>query len=175
MNDASSRTKKFLLPLAVLLAAGALAVGSGATFTSTTSNTASVVTAGTLTQSNSKDGQAIFTASNLKPGDVVKGSLTISNTGSLPAAFSLTETESTNGFSGANLNLVITNTTTGAAVYQGTFGGLVDGEKQSLGDFAPGDSADYEFVATLVKETPNTDQGASASATYTWDAVQLGN
>jgi len=51
--------RKVLVPLATLLAAGSIAVGSGATFSSTTGNTISAVIAGTLTQSNSKDGQAI--------------------------------------------------------------------------------------------------------------------
>ena len=173
--NSSSRTKKVLAPLAVLLAAGALAVGSGATFTSTTSNTISSVTAGTLTQSNSKAGEAIFDATNLKPGDTVKGSLTITNTGSLPASFSLTETASTNGFTGSNLQLVITDRTNGTEVYNGTFGGLVDGTKVTLGDFAAGTAAEYEFVVTLAQATPNADQGKTATATYTWDAVQLSN
>ncbi|MCW2790898.1 MAG: hypothetical protein JWP56_3201, partial [Aeromicrobium sp.] len=43
------KTKKILLPLATLVAAGAIAVGSGATFTSTSANTISSVTSGTLT------------------------------------------------------------------------------------------------------------------------------
>ncbi|MBD8608868.1 hypothetical protein IFT73_18580, partial [Aeromicrobium sp. CFBP 8757] len=88
------KTKKILLPLATLVAAGAIAVGSGATFTSTSANTISSVTSGTLTQSNSKANAAIFNLTNIKPGDVVNGSLTIKNTGSLPATFSLTETSS---------------------------------------------------------------------------------
>ncbi len=88
-------TKKVLLPLATLLAAGAVAIGSGATFTSSTANTISSVTSGTLTHTNSKNNAAVFSLSNIKPGDVVNGSLTITNTGSLPASFSLTETSST--------------------------------------------------------------------------------
>ncbi len=170
-----SASKKILAPLAVLLAAGALAVGSGATFTSATSNTISSVTAGTLTQSNSKADQAVFSASDIRPGDTVTGSLTITNTGTLPARFSLTESSSVNEFSADNLTLVITNKTTGAAVYTGTFGGLVDGEKNELGVFAPGAAAEYEFVVTLAQGTPNTDQGKTANAAYTWDAVQLSN
>ncbi|MFL6159114.1 MAG: TasA family protein, partial [Marmoricola sp.] len=71
-----------------------MAVGSGATFTSTSGNTISAVTAGTLTQSNSKADQAIFNLSNMKPGDTVTGTLTLTNTGSLAAAFSLVEVSS---------------------------------------------------------------------------------
>jgi hypothetical protein len=166
-------TRKVLVPLATLVAAGAIAVGSGATFTSQTGNTASAVTAGSLQMSNSKDKAAIFNLTNMKPGDTLNGSLTITNTGSLPAKFSLTETTSANGFSGSYLTLSITNVTTGASVYSGTFGGLVDGEAQALGTVQPGVANDYRFTVKLDQNAPNAEQGKTASAAYSWDAVQL--
>jgi spore coat-associated protein N len=166
------KTKKILLPLATLVAAGAIAVGSGATFTSSSANTISSVTSGTLTHSNSKANAAIFTLADAKPGDVVNGSLTIKNTGSLPATFSLTETASTNTFTGANLTLDITNATTGAKVWSGTFGDLVDGTKNDLGVVAPGVSNVYTFSAKLAANTPNADQGKTATAAFQWDSVQ---
>lgn len=164
---------KALVPLATLAAAGAIAVGSGATFTSTSGNTISAATSGTLQQTNSKDGGAIFDLSNLKPGDTLNGSLTLTNTGSLPAAFSLTETTSSNGFSGENLSLVVTNTTTGANVYSGTFGGLVDGTKTDVGVVQPGVANTFRFTVKLATATPNADQGKTATAAYQWDSVQL--
>ena len=167
------RTKKILVPLATLLAAGAIAVGSGATFSSTSGNTISAATSGTLTQSNSKAGQAVFNLDNLKPGDTLNGSLKLTNTGSLPANFSLTEVASTNGFDGENLKLTIKNTTKNTTVYTGTFGGLTDGTKNTLGTWAAGDANDYTFTVTLDQAAPNTQQGKAATATYTWDAVQL--
>ncbi|WP_185995238.1 TasA family protein [Nocardioides campestrisoli] len=166
-------TKKVLVPLATLLAAGAIAVGSGATFTSTSSNTISAVTSGTLSQSNSKAGQAIFNLTDIKPGDVVNGSLAITNTGSLPANFSLTEVSSTNGFSAENLKLVITNTTTGSEVFKGTFGALEDGKKNVLGTFAKGATNTFTFKVSLDQDADNSQQGKAAGATYAWDAVQL--
>jgi spore coat-associated protein N len=166
------KTKKILLPLATLVAAGAIAVGSGATFTSTSANTISSVTAGSLTQSNSKANAAIFNLTNIKPGDVVNGSLTIKNTGTLPATFSLTETASTNTFTAANLTLDITNTTTGTKVWSGTFGDLVDGTKNPLGLVDAGASNVYTFSAKLAATTPNADQGKTASAAFQWDSVQ---
>ena len=166
------KTKKILLPLATLVAAGAIAVGSGATFTSTSANTISSVTSGTLTHSNSKANAAVFTLTNAKPGDVVNGSLTIKNTGSLPATFSLTETASTNTFTGSNLSLTITNTTTNKVVYTGTFGGLVDGTKNDLGVVAPGVANDYVFSVKLDSATTGADQGKSATAAFQWDSVQ---
>ncbi len=166
-------SRKILVPLATLAAAGAIAIGSGATFTSTTANTISSVTSGTLTHTNSKADAAVFTLTNLKPGDTLTGSLTLKNTGSLPAAFSLTEKSSTNGFTGANLTLEIKNATTGGVVYTGTFGGLEDGLKKDIGQIAPDVSNKFDFTVKLAQGADNTDQGKNATATYTWDSVQL--
>ena len=165
--------RKILVSLATVLAAGAVAVGSGATFTSSTGNTISAVTAGTLTQTNSKGGQAIFNLTNMKPGDVLNGSLTLTNTGSLPATFSLTEVSSANGFTDANLTLDIVDTTANTTVYSGTFGGLTDGTKNTLGDWAAGAAHSFTFTVKLAQSTPNADQGKTANAVYAWDAVQL--
>ncbi|MGA8851868.1 MAG: TasA family protein [Aeromicrobium sp.] len=164
--------KKILLPLATLLGAGAIAVGSGATFTSTTANTISTVTSGTLSQSNSKADKAILNLTNIKPGDTINGALTITNTGSLPADFTLTETSSTNGFSDKYLTLTITNTTTDTQVFAGTFGDLVDGAKTPLGSAAAGVANNYTFSVQLDKDAPNSQQGKTASAAYQWDSVQ---
>ena len=60
--------KRAIVGLATILAATAVAVGSGATFTSETANAESSFVSGTLTQSNSKDGVAIVTGANMKPG-----------------------------------------------------------------------------------------------------------
>lgn len=167
--------RKILVPLATLVAAGAVAVGSGASFSSTTGNTISSVTAGTLTHSNSKNNQAIFNLSNMKPGDTLNGTLTLKNTGSLPAAFSLVETSSSNAFAnaGADLTLAIVDTTTGTTVYTGTFGGLTDGAKNALGTWQAGDSHNFTFTVKLDPNAGNADQGASAGATYQWESVQL--
>jgi hypothetical protein len=166
-------TRKLLVPLATLAAAAAVAVGSGATFTSTSGNTISAVTAGTLTHSNSKADQAIFNLSNMKPGDTVTGTLTLTNTGSLAAAFSLTEVSSANTFAGSDLTLDITDTTTGTSVYSGTFGGLVDGAKTDLGTWAPNAAHAFKFVVKLDTNAGNGDQGKTANAVYRWDSVQL--
>jgi hypothetical protein len=165
--------RKILVSLATLLAAGTVAVGSGATFTSSTGNTISAVTAGTLSQSNSKAGQAVFNLTNLKPGDTLNGSLALTNTGSLPASFSLTEVSSSNTFTGANLTLDIVDTTTKATVYSGTFGGLADGTKNVLGDWPAGATHNFTFTVKLAQDTPNADQGKTAGAVYAWDSVQL--
>lgn len=173
---------KILVPLATMLAAGAVAVGSGATFSSQSGNTISAVTAGTLTQSNSKAGQAIFNLANIKPGDTVNGTLTLTNTGSLPANFSIIESASVNQFANKpapnaavnNLSLTITNTTKNTTVYSGNFGDLVDDVPVALGTsaWAAGEANTYRFSVTLATDAPNVDQGKTASAVYSWSAVQ---
>lgn len=165
--------RKILVPLATLLAAGAVAVGSGATFTSQSGNTLSTVASGTLTQANSKADAAIFDLRELKPGDTLNGYLTVTNTGSLPARFKLTESASTNTFTGSNLKLTITDTTAGTQLYNGTFGGLEDGLAKDLGVVQPGVATEYTFSVSLAAGTPNSDQGKTAGASYTWDSVQL--
>ncbi|AWB91172.1 TasA family protein [Aeromicrobium chenweiae] len=162
------KTSKILLPLATLVAAGAIAVGSGATFTSTSSNTISSVTSGKLEQTNSKDEAAIFNASDIKPGDAVTGSLTITNSGTLPADFSLTETDAVNGF-GDKLTMVVTKTGTTTPVYTGTFDKLA---KTGLGEVAPNAANEYTFTVSLDKTAGDTLQGQTASAAFTWDSVQ---
>lgn len=169
----TSRTKKVLIPLATLLAAGAIAVGSGATFNSETGNTISAVTSGTLKQTNSKADKAIFNLPNMKPGDVVNGSLKITNTGTLPSKFTLTEKNSTNTFDDDYLTLVITNTTTNEKVFDGAFGDLADGVKNELGTYAAGEANDYTFTVALAQDAPNSQQNKTATASYTWNAVQL--
>lgn len=172
-----SRTKKILVPLATLTVAGAIAVGSGATFSSTTGNTISSVTAGSLTHTNSKNDGAIFNLPTMKPGDTVIGAVTLTNTGTLPAKFSLTETVSANAFgektTGENyLKLVVTNVTTNTQVYSGNFGGLVDGTATPLGEFAPAAVNTFRFTVTLDAAAPNSEQGKTANAAYRWDSVQ---
>lgn len=172
MNTTPNR-RKVLIPLATVLAAGTIAVGSGATFTSTTNNTISSVTSGTLKHTNSKDAKAIFDLTNMKPGDILNGSLILTNTGSLPAAFSLTEVSSSNGFTESNLTLTITDPALTAPVYTGTFGGLTDGAAKALGTFEAGEVHTYNFSVKLAQATPNTDQGKTATAVYQWNSTQL--
>lgn len=162
------RNRKVLAPLATLLAAGAIIVGSGASFTSSSASTGNVYATGTLSQSNSKANEAIFDAANLKPGDVLRGSVVIENTGSLPAVFSLSE-DATNGFTDPSaLSLQVSHGTTD--VYAGTFGEL--GAALVLGEFAPGEARTYTFAVTLSADAGNAEQGKQASATYAWDSIQ---
>lgn len=168
----SRRSRRVLIPLATMLAAAAVAVGSGATFTSTTSSAPNVVTAGAFAQTNDQEGAAIFEMPSAKPGDSVTGTATVTNTGDFDAAFTLVEENATNGFPAGALTLVVTDITVPeepTAVYSGDLGGL--GSKP-LDTVAPEGARTYEFVVTLDAEAGNDIQGDSATAVYTWNAVQ---
>ena len=65
--------------LTLLLAAGAV-VGSGADFTASSANPANTFASGTLTIGNSKEGVAVLTASNLRPGEAARPARSTSRT-----------------------------------------------------------------------------------------------
>jgi spore coat-associated protein N len=84
--------KRTLGVLALLLAATAVTIGSGANFTAASANPTNVFTAGTLTIGNSSPGTAIFNAGNtpiMKPGDTRFGTVDIQNTGTIAGDFVL--------------------------------------------------------------------------------------
>jgi len=177
MSRPTSNRRKVLIPLATALAAGAIAIGSGATFTSQSTNGGNVYAAGTLTQSNNVTG-SLFNLVNLKPGDDITKTVTITNTGTLPADFSLAGT-ATNGFSAdmlsfsikeGNASLVTQSSlnATGAVALPSTASATTPASTA----WAAGESHTYTFEVALDYLAPNTDQGKSASASFTWDAIQ---
>lgn len=171
-SASSSRRRRVLLPLAGLLAAAALVVGSGADFVSSSVNEGNAYTTGTLTQTNSKADEAIFNMDDLKPGDTVTGGVVLTNSGSLPASFKLTE-DATNGFTDAsNLQLSITDAETEDSVWSGTFGALTTAGPLDLGDWEAGETREFNFSVTLAQTATNAEQGKAATGSYTWDAVQ---
>ena len=169
-KQSARRSRRFLAPLVTLGVAGALVIGSGADFTSASSNSASVVASGSLTQSNSRQGAAVFNVSNIKPGDTVKGSVVITNTGSMPEKFSVVETASS-GFTAGTLKMVVVETTGSASkeVYNGNFGGFAT---KDLGTFAVGEARTYAYTVTLAQTADNAEQGKSATASYAWTGTQ---
>lgn len=176
--ETGRRGRRALVPLATLAAAGALAVGSGANFVSSSVNPASAVASGTLTQLNSKANAAIFNVTNIKPGDTVQGDVTITNTGSLPSMMSISEAlaqgQANTFVDPANLQLTVTQTTPSVAtpIYSGAFGSL---GSINLGRFNSNEARTYRFSVTMKPTADNTEQGKTASYTYTWAGVQTSN
>lgn len=164
---APRRSRRLLAPLATLAVAGAVAIGSGAQFTSSSNNSASNLAAGTVSHSNSKANAAVYNVNNLKPGDTVNGDVTITNTGSLAQVFSLTETATNNFVTKADLQLTVTQA--GNTVWTGTYGTM---GTISLGQFAVGEARTYRFSAQLKSTADNSEQGKTATGTYVWDGTQ---
>lgn len=169
-------SRKALIPLATALAAGAVAIGSGATFTSQTDSATSFTT-GTLKQTNSTGNNgAIFSATNMKPGDTATGTVTITNTGSLAQSFTLDESTVVNNLGATaqgaeNLSLkVVADGDTTHPLYNGDFSSL---GSIPLGTFAANTgSHTYTFTVTLDPSTGNAFQNKDASATFTWNGTQ---
>src|SRR5215218_3833474 len=142
--------QKMVGVLFALLLAAMMAVGSGANFNSTSANPGNVVTAGTLSHTNSKPGAALLTVSKLKPGESKTGTVQLTNTGNVDGVFSLARTmvsdstgdvtpsnPTSNPFAAhLNLKVVDVTTSTQVEVYDGLLSAM-NGAK-AAGTISPG-------------------------------------
>ncbi len=176
--------------LSIITAAAGLTVGSGANFSATAANAATVFTTGNLTLSDTAqtdgagafvDSAVILTAANMKPGDISTGLVAIQNTGSLAGALNLAAADvSTNSLAG-DLSLRIINcgqwTTPTVApttcagtvsVYKGTLAGA---SLTPIPRLAAGEGHLYKFIVSLPTSAGNADQSSAANATFDWTAT----
>src|SRR3954447_5344752 len=181
----SASPRKVLAGLMGVLVATGVAVGSGANFNSSSANPSNTFSAGSISHTNSKNGSAILTASNMKPGDTTSGTVDITNTGSVSGAFTLSQSNLTNtpvspAFS-SKLTIVITDKhdptcssscPADSQVYSGSIGGM---GTISLGTFATSEKHRYQFVVTFPdgggNGADNSYQGASTSVEYDFTAT----
>jgi spore coat-associated protein N len=168
--------------LSALVAAVAVAVGSSASFTATSANPSNTFAAGTLSIFNSKEGLAVLTASDMKPGDSATGTVDVQNTGSLSGAFTLSrsnivDSDGANPMS-AKLNLVVKDCgdfSSGAPTcdagdpvkYSGTIAAM---GSSALGSFVANEKHRYEFAVTFDASAGNAYQGDSSSVQFDWNA-----
>jgi spore coat-associated protein N len=186
------RRMQVLLTLAVLLLAVSVVIGSGASFTAQKANAGNIFTAGNLAMSDSIAGPIVhFNTPVMRPGDISTGTVTISNTGDVPGAFTLTKSALTGTGSaalGAKLDLVIQEVDGSgvALLVPAVFNDKLDGAivNKSLGTWsgltgtaaALGATHNYKFTVTW-SNSPRDDTGdnflksASASCDFTWDAT----
>ena len=168
--------QKLLLSLAAIGVVSVAAVGGTfANFTATpTSIGSNAFTTGSLTMSRSGSG-AIFNLSGMKIGDSATGSVTITNTGTLAGDYTLSASSTGATLAGAlNLKIYKDTDNSGSPVYDGALSGL---SSASLGTFAAnGDSHTFYFHVSLPTTGSNASdnllQGASATASFTWNATQ---
>ena len=167
--------------LAIVLLVVATVVGASWTygvFTADSANPHNVVSAGSMTQSNSADNAAIMGTVDMVPGDVVEGVAKIQNVGGARGDFALTVTQvvDTPGPHGGNLSerlmLEVFEDDGAQPIYDGALPGLdVD-----LGTWDIDEERTYRFVVTFRGTSSGTAdnafQDSSVKATFTWHAVQ---
>jgi hypothetical protein len=177
--------------LFALLLAAMMAVGSGANFNSTSANPGNVVTAGTLSHSNSKNNAILMTVSKIKPGESKTGTVQLTNTGDIDGVFSvartmvrdstgdITPTNPTSNPFAAHLNLKIEDNVTGTVYYDDLLSAMTG--TVSAGTITPGNSRTYKFTIkfndanvlnpALPNGADNAFKGASVEADFNWEAV----
>jgi len=171
--------------LTLLLAAGAVA-GSGADFTASSANPANTFASGTLTIGNSKEGVAVLSASNLRPGEAAQtGVVDIENTGSLSGTFTLargtvTNTDAANPLAD-KLNITVVDCGTFSGATAPTCGDGDDAQKYSgtlanmgtsaLGTYAAGAKHRYRFSVALDGTAGNAYQGDFSTGEFDFNAA----
>jgi hypothetical protein len=179
LSALAAHPRRTVAALAVVLAAVGITVGSGANFTASAANPSNVFTAGTLSIGSSSS-SALFNATNLKPGELVSGTVDIQNTGSLPGAFTLSTSHITDaaGLLG-QLDLKIED----CGLWNGTTAPACAGTNVlynakasavgtvSLNSFAASAKHRYKFDVTLPSSIANSFQGTSATVQFDWNAA----
>jgi spore coat-associated protein N len=183
------RRAGLLAVLAAGLVAGSMGAGalSLALFTSTAAVSGNAFTAGTVVI-GAAPATAALTATNMMPGDVVNGQITVSNTGTAQLRYAMSSA-STNADSKAlrdQLTLTVKTLGTSCAAFDGTqlytgalngaaFGSNAAGQQAGDRSLNAGANEVLCFRATLPLATGNTFQGATTTATFTFDAEQTAN
>ena len=177
---------KIVSALFVLSLAAMMAVASGASFTSTSANAGNIITAGTMSHSNSKAGSTILNVTGLKPGQSDSGTVDITNTGDAAGVFTLTKSNVLNGDTAnplsAKLDLLVEDLgppsapTAPAQKYSGKLGSM---GAVALGTYTAGQGHRYKFTVTFPDGgTPsgpttgdNAYKGDNVTVDYNWESV----
>ena len=172
--------------LGLLIAAGSVAVYSGASFNFKTANPSNIFTAGILSHSNTKTGAAIVTATGMEPGLSQFGTVTIKNTGNVAGTFTVAKSAvvdvagTNGGLLSSILTIVVSDVTVPATPVIKYTGTLTAMSNVALGTFAANESHDYKITLTLPDggvPTSNTTgdnafQGSSMTCQLDWTSVQ---
>ena len=198
IKTAGWHTRLLFLGTAGLAAAGMTAGASSlAVFTSSAAVPANTFTAGTVIL-NTTPTTAVVTFSNMAPGDQVTAPLTVTNGGTLAlryAVSSVATNADSKGLMGQLVLSIKTGVTTcttagftlsGTSAYSGILGALTT--TKLIGDPAVGAQAGDRalppttlnsealcFNVALPLATANAFQGATTTATFTFDAEQTTN
>lgn len=181
----TSTPRRILVALGVLLLAGAFAAGSGANFKAASSNPGSIITAGIVKLTNTKNGSAILTVSSLVPGHSASATADMTNSGDVASDLSLlagavTDTPASPALS-AKLDLVVADLGDPACVsscpapvtiYSGKLGALT---QSPIGLLAPQATHRVRFTVSFPDGGAGADnayQLAQSVVTITWTLAQ---
>lgn len=158
---------------------------TNAAFTATTDNAGSSFDAGTVALSDDDGGTALFSVTDMVPGDTVTDCIEVTYDGTIVGAdlAGLNLYGSSSGALAAELDLTVARSAaagscaafaSAATVYSGDLGSLgTDFATGSAGltPSATGETVAYQFSVTLPASASNTVQGASAAASFTWEVT----
>lgn len=165
------------------LGVGALAyTATSAAFSGTTDNTGNTFGAATVTLTDDDFGGTNFNATNMLPGDTVSDCILVTYTGSTTDLLGLNLYGTSANLLADDLDLVVQHAAVGetCATAVPTLSPVYSGGLDLLGTtygtgapgFTPtatGQSIAYFFDVTLDALTPNTAQGDTATADFTWE------
>ena len=134
---------------------------------------------GAVSIANSRNAQALFSASAMRPGEGVSGTVTIGNSGDVAGVFSVNasgvvDTPGPNGgLLSERVSLRLFDVTDAGPPIMVYAGHPADFDGVSLGTFAPGEDRDYLFSAVLPEGAYNDNdyQGAGLSLGFEWRAA----
>ncbi|WP_412749178.1 hypothetical protein [Krasilnikovia sp. M28-CT-15] len=172
----------------IALSTGVMWQASSAAFTASTDNAANNWSAGTVDLVDDDNSAAMFNASGLRPGSTGEKCIKLTYNGSLSSTVKLYST-AVSGSLAPYVDLVIEEGTggnfgncsgfaaAGGPTYTGTladFGATKKTFVSGVGTFAPGGAGatrTYHISYTVNASTPDSAQGATASATFNWQAA----
>ena len=175
--------QKMVGVLFALLLAAAMAVGSGANFTSQSVNSGNLVAAGTLKAVGPST--AILNITKIRPGESPTGEATISNTGNTRGAFTVTGSNLVDA-AGPGGGVLSGKVTVTVEELSGPGGSVVNtaytaaplsgfNSAVALGNINGGASKTYRFTVNFPAGTAAVDnpfQGSQSTLDLTFDAVQ---
>jgi spore coat-associated protein N len=179
--------------LAMLLATGVIgsfvAIDSLAVFTDSKANAANTFTTGSVSLTDTPS-SAVITLSGMAPGDQTIQGLAIANAGSLDLRYAMSTSATNVDGKGLMNQLQLTVRTKtanpctsldGAVLYgpgalaSGAFGSNAQGAQAGDRTLTASSSETLCFDVSLPLATGNTFQGATTTATFTFDAEQTAN
>jgi len=189
------RARLAALPVAVLAAAGIISTSSYAAFSSTTSNDGNSWESGSVRLTDDDAGSALFTVTDVQPGDEGENCVTVTSEGSLPATVRLYgKDHQTTNLMSSHLQLVVEQGTggragdcqgfvpdpAGAAVFSGTLAGFASTHRDHAtgaatwspeGQTAVGtpESRTFRIHWTLADDAPNSVQSSFARIAFVWE------